>query len=36
MTRTGALELPRADFRHIRAADFRHALPALSDPHTID
>lgn len=36
MTRTGVLELPRADFRHAHATNFRHALPALSDPHTID
>ncbi|MDH6291491.1 hypothetical protein M2275_006427 [Rhodococcus opacus] len=36
MTRTGVLELPRADFRHADATNFRHALPALSDPPTID
>ena len=36
MTRTGVLESPRANFRHVPAFNFGHALPAVSDPHTID
>ncbi|SEE45561.1 hypothetical protein SAMN04490220_7900 [Rhodococcus jostii] len=36
MTRTGVLGLPGANFRHAYATNFRHALSAATDPHTID